>query len=106
MERALVSREELVKLVNERIWELSNGACTLGGVLWPPNPDRDGCNWIEGAYGGIYTEAFRRAPGEIRSKYNLLVAEASARAPSPIETRSHPWVRVGARALGTSRRSR
>jgi hypothetical protein len=71
MERRLVSRSELVRLVNERIRHLSNGACTLSGVLRLPEPDRDGCNWMEGRIGGIYTEGFRDAVREIRAKYNL-----------------------------------
>ena len=105
MERELVSREELVRLVNERILEVLNGVCTLRGVLRLREPDRDGCNWLEGGYQGIYTEGFRQALGEIRSKYNL-EDEPGAFAPSPVETQSHPWIRPGARSLPTSRRSR
>lgn len=71
MERRFVSRSELVRLVNERIRQFPNGSCTLSGVLRLPMADRDGCNWLEGRISGIYTEEFRDAVREIRSRYNL-----------------------------------
>ena len=71
MERRLVSRDEIVRLVNERIRQpIYGGACTLVRVL-RLEPDRDGCNWQEAGIQGIYTEGFRHAVREIRTKYNL-----------------------------------
>ena len=72
MQRQLVSKDEIVRLVNERVRQLANGgACTLGGVLRLPKPDGDGCNWKEVSIKGIYSEGFRQALREIRAKYNL-----------------------------------
>ena len=72
MQRQLVSRHEIVRLINERIRQpLHGGACTLRVVFWLPKPNRDGCNWLEGRINGIYTEGFRQAVREIRAKYNL-----------------------------------
>ena len=72
MQRQLVSRSELVRLVNERIRQpLYGGACELRGVFRLPKPNRDGCNWLEGGIRGIYTEGFRNAVREIKTKYNL-----------------------------------
>jgi len=63
MQRQLVSRDEIMRLVNERIRQpLYGGASTLGG---------DGCNWQECGFNGIYTEGFRHAVIEIRAKYNI-----------------------------------
>ena len=71
MERQVVSREEIVRLVNERTRQpLYGGACTLG-VFRLPKPNRDGCNWLEGGYQGIHTEGFRDAVREIKAKYNV-----------------------------------
>ena len=72
MQRQVVSRDEIVRLVNERTRQpLYGGARTLGGVFRLPKPNRDGCNWLEGGYQGIYTEGFRDAVREIKAKYNL-----------------------------------
>jgi len=72
MTRQLVSRDELVRLVNERIGQIPNaGPCALGGVLRLEKPDRDGCNWLANSIKGIYTDGFRQAVTEIRAKYNL-----------------------------------
>jgi hypothetical protein len=72
MERHLVSRSEIVRLVNERVRKLANGGtCTLGGVLRLPKPDGDGCNWQPDGLKGVYSEGFRQAVREIRAKYNL-----------------------------------
>ncbi len=72
MQRQLVSRNEIVRLVNERVRQpLYGGACTLGGVFRLPKPNRDGCNWLEGRMDGIYTAGFRNAVREIKAKYNL-----------------------------------
>ena len=41
MQRKLVSRNELVRIVNERMQQLPNGKdCLLGGVLRLPRPDK------------------------------------------------------------------
>ena len=72
MQRQVASRDEIVRLVNERVRQpLYGGACTLGGVFRLPKPNRDGCNWLEGSLKGIYTEGFRNAVREIKAKYNL-----------------------------------
>jgi hypothetical protein len=72
MGRKLVSRSELVRLVNERIRQIPDGGnCTLDGVLRLPMPDRDGCNWQEGRIKGIYTDGFRDAVRQIKAAYNL-----------------------------------
>ena len=72
MQRQLVSRDEIVRLVNERTRQpLYGGACRLAGVFRLPKPNRDGCNWLEGRYQGIYTEGFRAAVREIKARYNL-----------------------------------
>jgi hypothetical protein len=72
MHRQLVSRDEIVRLVNERVRQpLYGGASTLRGVFRLWEPDRDGCNWQECGLKGIYTEGFRQALRETRAKYNL-----------------------------------
>jgi hypothetical protein len=72
MQRQLVSRDEIVRLVNERTRQpLYGGACILGGVFRLPKPNRYGCNWLEGGYRGIYTEGFRNAVREVKATYNL-----------------------------------
>jgi hypothetical protein len=72
MQRQLVSRDELVKLVNKRVRQLAkNGACAIAGVLRLHKPDGDGCNWEEIGIRDIYTEGFRQAVREMRATYNL-----------------------------------
>jgi hypothetical protein len=72
MQRQLVTRDEIVRLINERIGQpLYGGTCTLRVVFWRPKPNRDGCNWLEGRINGNYTEEVRQAVIEIRAMYNL-----------------------------------
>jgi hypothetical protein len=72
MQRQLVSRDELVKLVNIRVRQLAkNGACAIAGVLRLHKPDGDGCNWREIGIKDIYTEGFLQAVTEMRAAYNL-----------------------------------
>lgn len=72
MRREIVSREEIIGLVNERAQELGAVAVyTLTSVLRLEAPESDGCNWTAGSFRGLYTAEFRQALREIRDKYNL-----------------------------------
>jgi hypothetical protein len=72
MGRELVSREEIIGLVNERAQELGAVApYTLTRVLRLQAPESDGCNWTAGSLRGLYTSEFRQALREIRARYNL-----------------------------------
>ncbi len=72
LKRRLVSKSELLKLVNDRGRELSsNGAGTLASVLRLSWPDDDGCNWQPGSIKGAYTEEIFQAIRESQAKYNL-----------------------------------
>jgi hypothetical protein len=84
----LVSRNELVRLVNERLGQLPDtGACKLGGVLRLDERDRDGCNWLPSSIRGKYTVEFRQAVTEIQSKYNLQDDGIEAAPPQLVPTK-------------------
>ncbi len=71
-ERRLVPGSELLRLVNNRMSQLSNsGACRLGGVLRLSWPDDDGCNWRAGGVQGVYAEEILQAIRETQERYNL-----------------------------------
>ena len=72
MPRQLVSCDELVQLVNQRVRQLARtGARAIAGVLRLHKPDDDGCNWEEIGVKGTYTYGFRQALREMRATYNL-----------------------------------
>jgi len=72
MPRQLVSCDELVKLINQRVRQLAKtGACAIAGVLRLHKPDGDGCNWEEIGVKETHTQGFRQALREMRAAYNL-----------------------------------
>jgi hypothetical protein len=72
MQRQLVSTEELVNLVNQRVrQQAKTGACAIAGVLRLHKPDDDGCNWEEIGVRGTHTQGYRQAVKELRASYNL-----------------------------------
>ena len=72
MERQLVSSNELVKLVNQRVRQRANiDDCAVAGVVRLHKPGDDGCNWEEIGVKGTHTQGFRLAVRELRAAYNL-----------------------------------
>jgi hypothetical protein len=72
MPRQLVSRTELVRIINDRMEQLRYGKdCSLGGVLRLPHPDRDGCNWMAGVIGNRCRSALQDVVAKARLEFNL-----------------------------------